>query len=174
MADRSFRVMTPKSGCFFPSSTRTPDAQLDVGTGQYPGTHTGMTNVMLDWSTAQVEDSDLTVALEGDPSKTWKGTFETTLRLLGTGDWGEVRLRKGKIRVSDVTPGSEEKLRHHLEAIVAQANAHEEANGDDGQPPQDDAKSDERQDHGPDAEMTNRFRSFAEDDPAEVESGENA
>jgi hypothetical protein len=125
-----------------------------------------MTNVRMDWSTAEVEDSDVTVALEGDPSKAWKGTFKTTLRLLGRGDWGEVRLRKGKISVSDVTPGSEEKLRHHLEAIVAQANVHAEADEDDAQPPQDDA-ADGRQDHGPDADMTDRFRSFAEDDPAE-------
>lgn len=133
-----------------------------------------MTGVKLDWSSAEVEGSDLTVAMEGGPSKTWMATFESTLRLLGHGDWGEVRLRKGKLRVSDVTPGSEEKLRHHLESIVAQANAHEKAGDDDAPPPQDDAETDERQDDGPDAEMTARFRSFAEDARAEDDSTENA
>jgi hypothetical protein len=125
-----------------------------------------MTSVKLDWSTAEVEDADLTVALEGDRSKAWKGTFETTLRLLGRGDWGEVGLRKGKVYVRDVTPGSEEKLRHHLDAVVAQANAHEQDDEDEAPPPQDDADTDDRQDHGPDAEMTARFRAFAEDDPS--------
>jgi hypothetical protein len=133
-----------------------------------------MTSVKLDWSTAEVEGSALTVALEGGPSKIWKESFETTLRLLGQGDWGEVRLRKSKVHVSDVTPGSEEKLRHHLEAIVAQANVHEQAEEDDARSPRDDAETDERQDHGPEAEMTARFRSFAEDDRAQDESPENA
>jgi hypothetical protein len=82
--------------------------------------------------------------------------------LLGHGDWGDVRLRKGKVRVSDVTPGDEEKLRHHLEAIVLQANADEQGEeGADSSPGQD-AEADEQQDRGPDAEMTARFRSFAE------------
>jgi len=76
--------------------------------------NTRMTSVKLDWSTADVEDADLTVALEGDISKAWKDRFENTARLLGHGNWGDVRLRKGKVRVSDVAPGGEEKLRHHL------------------------------------------------------------
>lgn len=133
-----------------------------------------MTSVRLDWSTAEVEDSNLTVAVDGDPSKAWKGTFETTVRLLGRGDWGEVRLRKGKVHVGDVAAGSEEKLRHHLEAIVAQANAHQQAGGDDDPPPPDDADTDEPQDDGPDAEMTARFRSFGEGDSAQGRSAENA
>lgn len=135
--------------------------------------NTRMTRVKLDWSTAKVEDSALTVALAGDPSKEWKGAFETTLRLLGRGDWGEVRLNKGKVRVSDVTPGGEAKLRHHLEAVVAQANAHEQAREDDARSAQD-AETDEQPDRGPDADMTAQFRSFAEDDPAQDESEDNA
>jgi|SRR6185312_300198 hypothetical protein len=108
----------------------------------------------LEWASAEVKDATLTVGLEGELPKGWKDSFERTVKLLGDGDWGDVALKKGSVRVSDVTPGSEDKLRHHLEAIVAQANAdHEEhEDGDD----------DERE--GPDAEMTDRFRSFAEDD----------
>lgn len=121
-----------------------------------------MKSVRLDWSTANVEDSDLTVALEGKVSKAWKGRFKKTIRLLGHGDWGDVRLRKGKVRVSDVAPGNEEKLRHHLEAVVVQANAHDRAN-DGADPPDPAAETDERRDRGPDAEMTASFRSFADE-----------
>jgi hypothetical protein len=67
------------------------------------------------------------------------------VRLLGAGDWGDIEVKKGTVRVTGVEPGSEEKLRHHLEAVVAQANA--------------DHVSDD-EDEGPDAEMTRRFRSF--------------
>lgn len=138
---------------------------LDV-TAANRGMNTGMASVKLRWSTAEVEDSDLRVALEGNISKAWKGRFENTVRLLGRGGWGDVRLHKGQVRVSDVTPGGEEKLRHHLEAIVAQANAHEQAEQDDDSSPDHDAETQEQQDHGPDAEMTARFRSFGEEDAA--------
>jgi hypothetical protein len=123
-----------------------------------------MTSVKLDWSTARVEDSDLTVSLEGDISKTWKGTFKNAVRLLGHGDWGDVRLSKGKVRVSNVAPGGEEKLRHHLEAIVVEANAHEQGEEDADSSPDHDAETDEQQDRGPDAEMTDRFQSFGEEE----------
>ena len=115
-----------------------------------------MSSVKLEWASAEVEHAKLTVALEGEPPDGWKDSFERTVKLLGDGDWGPVQLKKGTVQVSDVTPGSEEKLRHHLEAIVAQANAaHEE--GEDG-----DGGGAERD--GTDAEMTGRFREFAEED----------
>jgi hypothetical protein len=108
----------------------------------------------LEWASAEVKDANLTVALKGDAPKGWKESFERTVTLLGDGEWGEVTLKKGKVQVSDVAPGTEDKLRHHLEAIVAQANAaHEESDQEDGDKPD-----------GPDAEMTDRFRSFAEDE----------
>jgi hypothetical protein len=82
-----------------------------------------MSSVKLAWASAEVDDAKLTVALDGDLPEGWKESFERTVRLLGDGEWGEVQLKKGAVQVSDVTPGTEEKLRHHLEAIVAQANA---------------------------------------------------
>src|SRR5579859_6866336 len=113
-----------------------------------------MSVVKLEWESAEVKDATLIVALEGELPKGWKESFERTVKLLGDGDWGAVELKKGTVRVSDVPAGSEDKLRHHLEGIVAQANAaHEEEDDDDDE---------ERE--GPDAEMTDRFRSFAEDD----------
>jgi hypothetical protein len=130
-----------------------------------------MSSVKLEWASAEVNDAKLTVALEGDLPKDWKQSFQRTVRLLGNGDWGEVQLKKGTVQVSDVQPGSEEKLRHHLESIVAQANAAIE---------EPDASEDENgdgrragEDNGPDAEMTGRFREFAEDDEENGENGEN-
>ena len=82
--------------------------------------------VTLDWSTAEVKKATLTVALDGDIPKGWRRSFETTVRLLGSGEWGEVQVKKSKVQVRDVEPGNEDKLRHHLEAVVTQANADHE------------------------------------------------
>ena len=64
--------------------------------------------VTLDWSTAEVKKSTLAVALEGDIPKGWRRSFQTTVRLLGSGEWGEVQVKKNKVQVSDVEPGTEE------------------------------------------------------------------
>jgi hypothetical protein len=128
-----------------------------------------MSSVMLSWASAEVKDATLTVALDGEVPEGWKESFERTVKLLGNGEWGEVKINKGAVRVSEVTPGSEDKLRHHLESIVNQANAAHEArereagereareahdgSGDSGEEP-----------GGPDDEMTGRFRAFAEED----------
>src|SRR6185437_5952645 len=96
--------------------------------------------------------------LTGAAPKGWKQSFERTVTLLGDGEWGEIQVKKGAVQVSDVTPGSEEKLRHHLEAIVTQANATLK---------QDDHEDGNDEPEGPDAEMTDRFRAFAEDDAGE-------
>jgi hypothetical protein len=120
-----------------------------------------MSSVSLKWDTAKVKDAKLAVDLDvdGKLSSEWKASFETTIRLLGHGEWGEVELKKQAVRVSQVTPGSEEKLRHHLESVVAQANADVEAaeaaadgGGEDGH--------EAAGAQGPDAEMTRSFRSF--------------
>jgi hypothetical protein len=118
-----------------------------------------MASVKLQWASAEVEDAVLTVALEGDRPKGWKHSFETTVKLLGDGEWGEVKLKKGTIQVSQLTPGTEEKLRHHLESVVAQANAADEAPDDEAP----DESTPDGEEEGPDAEMTGRFRAFAEE-----------
>jgi hypothetical protein len=126
----------------------------------------GMSPVALDWSTAEVKKSTLSVALDGDIPKGWRGSFETTVRLLGAGDWGEIQVKKGKVQVGDVEPGAEEKLRHHLEAVVQQANADHEPEKSDESEDDEAQDADETEagatdeDEGPDAEMTRRFRSF--------------
>jgi hypothetical protein len=127
-----------------------------------------MSSIKLGWASAEVRDATLTVALEGELSKDWKHAFERTVRLLGDGEWGEVSLKKGKVRVSDLTPGTEEKLRHHLEAIVAQANAAHERS-EETEAEQDEDAEPERE--GPDAEMTTAFRAFAQAEGEEEEDG---
>jgi hypothetical protein len=122
-----------------------------------------MALVTLDWSSAEVKKSKLTVALDGEVPKGWRRSFEATVRLLGGGDWGEIQVKRDTVRVSDVEPGSEEKLRHHLEAVVQQANAdHEPDESEEDEAP--DAVQSEPgagdEDDGPDAEMTERFRSL--------------
>jgi hypothetical protein len=121
-----------------------------------------MGSIKLEWASAEVKDAKLTVALEGDPPKDWKQSFERTVKLLGNGDWGEVQLKKGAVQVSDVPPGSEDKLRHHLESIVTQANAAIEQ-PDEGE----DGGHGDGGDDGPDAEMTGRFREFGEEEDDE-------
>jgi hypothetical protein len=120
-----------------------------------------MSDVKLNWSSATVTDGKLTVELTGDRPRGWKKSFEKTVRLLGAGgNWGEVRVKKGQVHLSRLTPGDEEKARHFLDSVVTQANA-----ADSPSEPHSDATDRQRPDEsGPDAEMTKRFRAFAEAD----------
>ena len=123
-----------------------------------------MLRINLEWASAEVEDGGLTVPLESKPPKDWKQSFERTVTLLGDGEWGSVRLKKGVVEVSDVAPGTEDKLHHHLEAVVAQANAAHER--DQAPPHTEEADGEEAEPEGPDAEMTARFRAFAQTEEA--------
>jgi hypothetical protein len=115
----------------------------------------------LEWSAAAVQDGVLTVEIGGDRPKGWKSTFAQTVKLLGGGDWGTVSLKRGTVRVTAVSEGTEAELHHFLEAAVQQANAtHVEPDddaGDDADEPQTD---DEGGDDAADARMTSRFRDF--------------
>ncbi|MDQ2894283.1 MAG: hypothetical protein M3Y09_01335 [Actinomycetota bacterium] len=115
----------------------------------------------LDWSSAQVDDATLEVSITGERPKGWRKSAERTVRLLGSGEWGEVTIRKGTVRVTDVGHGQEERLRHFLEGVVEQANAVHVATGQKAEDAEPEAGSEEPA--GPDAEMTERFRSFAAD-----------
>jgi hypothetical protein len=112
----------------------------------------------LQWSAAEVRNGTLTVPIEGDRPRGWKSTFDHTVRLLGGGSWGEVSLKKAKVKVADATEGTEDELRFFLEGVVQQANAtHVEADEDS------DETGDEDSNGGGDADdaddrMTSRFR----------------
>ena len=71
--------------------------------------------VRLDWSTAEVQDGTLTVALEGKLEKGWKNAFARTTALLNGGAWDEVKLKKGKVLVRVISPGDEDRVRQFLE-----------------------------------------------------------
>jgi hypothetical protein len=64
--------------------------------------------------------------------------------------------------LAGIQPGHEEAVRHHLEAVVQQPNAHHRSVDAGAARPDDEVGSVERSDDGPDALMTERFRSFAE------------
>jgi hypothetical protein len=120
-----------------------------------------MSEPSLDWGTAEVHDGELSVKLLGDAPRPWRESFQSTVTLLDNSGWGKIIVKKHSVRVADVQPGSEEKLRHHLEAVVQQANADhppaDDAQGERGE----DGRSDEGPDEkSPDSEMTERFRAF--------------
>jgi hypothetical protein len=126
-----------------------------------------MSEPRLDWNTAKVADSKLQVDVDGELSSEWKQSFETTAQLLRGGEWGTVALKKQTVVVEEVPPGSEDKLRHHLESIVEQANASGEEEQDGSSDEDGEQDADRSDSDGADAEMTNAFRSFAETDEAE-------
>jgi hypothetical protein len=133
------------------------DLCLDRARGGYD---LGMSAPTLNWSTATVKGSKLTVGVDGEIPSGWKSSFDTTARLLGSGSgWGKVTLSKKKqtVSVGEVTEGSEERLRHYLESVVEQANtAHPSPE------PEQDEEDEETGESGPDGRMTERFRAFAE------------
>ena len=125
-----------------------------------------MAEPTIDWSTAKVHDAKLTVEIASELPDGWRDTFASTVKLLGGGSWGEVKLKKGRAEISRVTPGSEDKLRHFLEGVVLQANAAH--TDDEGEEPRDEAEDhdeggdEEQRETGPDQEMSERFRSFGD------------
>src|SRR5690242_5194764 len=128
-----------------------------------------MTDVKLNWSTAKVDDSKLTVGLDGELPSGWKDSFDAVARLLASSaDWGEVSLKgKKSVCVADVSEGSEERLRHFLESVVEQANADHRPDDSERDDSDEDADEDEdgdeeRDEAGSDSKMSDRFRSFAD------------
>jgi hypothetical protein len=123
-----------------------------------------MAEPRLDWNTAAVEESRLTVELEGELDSDWKKAFTRTLTLLDSGTWGEIKLQKSSVHAAEVEPGTEEKLRHLLESVVEQANADQRDDETErDEKPKDDHEGAD-QERGEDADMTGRFRSFGTDE----------
>ncbi len=115
-----------------------------------------MSEINLKWSSAKVKDAELTVDLEGKASSAWTHSFDDTVRLLGGGEWGRVRIKKGTVHVEAIAPGEEDKVRFFLESVVNQANATQHANeSEEASDAEDDGAT------GVDAEMAERFRSYS-------------
>jgi len=124
-----------------------------------------MSEPKLDWGKAEVREAELTVTLDGDLPRGWKDTFERTAELLGRGEWGKLKLKKRTVCVSGVAPGVEDKLRHFLESVVQQANADHPPAESESEADEDARDSEDvSEDSGgtEDAEMTERFQSFAD------------
>ena len=70
----------------------------------------------IDWTSAEVHDGNVVIALTGKSSKAWNDSFDGVLRLLGhgTGDWGEIAHDKKTITVQGLQPKAEGRLRHFL------------------------------------------------------------
>jgi hypothetical protein len=115
------------------------------------------TAVAIDWASASVKDSRLTVAFSEPPPKGWADELESVIaRLRTTGrGWGEISAGKRKLHVEAVQSGAEEDLRHFLESAVLQANAALEL---EREPDEGDGADEPA---GPDEAMAAVFRSFA-------------
>jgi hypothetical protein len=118
-------------------------------------------DVTIDWGAASVDRGRLTVPLAGTPPAGFKSALAHVIERLSRGGnaWGEIKVSKSKLRVSDVAEGSESDLRHFLEAAVLQANADVRAEDEDDE---ETGSGDERSE--PDQAMTDAFRGFAAGD----------
>jgi hypothetical protein len=116
-----------------------------------------MDETRIDWSSASVDDGQLTVGLEGKPSSEWRTRVERVLERLQTGGsgWGAIKVGKKRLTVADVRDGSESELRHLLESAVLQANA-------DLAPDDEDASDEDDERSAADQKLTDAFRAFAE------------
>jgi hypothetical protein len=117
--------------------------------------------VELDWSSADVTDGTLDVALRGSTPKKWREAFERATALLSHGNWNtRLNQRKGAVRLDPVSLGQEDRVRQFLEGALLEANrvlvGEDELfnNVDDG------SEADEP-DVSEDEELTARFRAFA-------------
>jgi hypothetical protein len=117
--------------------------------------------VELDWSSADVTDGTLDVALRGKTPKKWREAFERATALLSHGHWNtRLNQRKGAVRLDPVSLGEEERVRQFLEGALLEANrvivSEEELFGDTD----DDGEAEEAE-VSEDEELTARFRAFA-------------
>jgi hypothetical protein len=119
----------------------------------------------IDWSSAEVHEGNVVVALTGKSSKAWSDSFDGVLRLLGhgTGGWGEIAHDKKTITVQGLQPKAEGDLRHFLEAVVVQVNSEvaEPTSESESQAEPADPREIE------DQEMTATLRSFGESQGSE-------
>ena len=112
-----------------------------------------MSRVEIDWSSAEVHDGELTVALTDAASPAWRRRFDAVLPQLSHGGtrWERVAAKKRRLVVSGVAVGTEADVRLLLESLVRAANAAEPGAS---QEPGD----------ATDARMTEAFRAFAAHD----------
>lgn len=117
--------------------------------------------VELDWSSAEVTDGTLVVALTSKPPKKWREAFTRAAALLSLGKW-HTRLseKASAIRLDPVRLGDEERVRQFLEGALLEANRTIVAEGElfEPEPDEQDAEDSEQ---SSDAQLTQAFRGFA-------------
>ena len=115
-----------------------------------------MTDIHIDWSSADVQEGRLTVAFGEKPEKEWVERLAQVVdRLARAGSgWSAIEVGMRKLHVDGVEAGAEQDLRHFLESAVLQANA-DQRSGDE---PSGASRSEE------DQARTDAFRAFAQDD----------
>lgn len=115
----------------------------------------------LEWSSAEVSDGTLVVALSERPPKKWRDAFERAAALLSHGSWTtRLSQRNTAVRLDPVELGQEERVLQFLEGALLEANrtivSEEElfeAAGDTSDTDEAEISADE--------ELTQRFRGFA-------------
>jgi hypothetical protein len=121
----------------------------------------------IDWATAEIDDGDLTVELTGKTPKGWAKRFEAVLALLGrtSAGWGEIAVRKQRIKVKGVLAGSEGDLRHLIESALQQVNSDFAPDHDEGadEDARDEGHPDEGDRDDAEREMAETFRGFAKE-----------
>jgi hypothetical protein len=122
----------------------------------------------IDWGTAEIRGSTLTVELTGASSKDWKRRFTGVLGLLepGSAAWGRVELARRGIAVEQVQEGSEGDLRHHLESVVLEVNSQLglENEGEPDNRGESHSSSEEDAERSLDERMTATFKAFGATD----------
>lgn len=114
--------------------------------------------VELDWSSADVTDGTLTVALSDSPPKKWREAFERATALLSHGNWHTRLGRKNHaVKVDPVRLGEEERVRQFLEGALLEANRTIVAEDELFEESEAEAEDPET---SADKEMTDRFRAF--------------
>lgn len=116
-----------------------------------------MSAVQIDWSSAQVRGGELDVKFAAQPSGAWRKRFELLARRLERPgeSWGEIAVKKTRIRVREIGEGAESDVHHFLESVLLETNAAEQDPATpDGQDDLDDV----------DRRMTDAFQRFQDSD----------
>jgi hypothetical protein len=115
----------------------------------------------LDWTSAEVSDGTLVVALSAKPPKKWRDAFARATALLSHGNWStRLTQRNAAVRLDPVELGEEERVRQFLEGALLEANrtivSEDElfAAGEHGD-------EEDEPEASVDEELTQKFRSFA-------------
>jgi hypothetical protein len=133
-----------------------------------------MEPLQLDWSTAEVSDGTLTVALSAKPPKDWRETFERTAVLLSSDRWAvTLNSKKGSVQVAAVETGDEDRVRQFLEGAVLEANSTLVSEDElfDNQRADDEEDEPDEPARSPDEEQTGRFREYGRE-PQDDDSDE--